>query len=60
MRSLAQAALDSMRAASRSAGEPGAGAAAAAASADARRFHARAVELEAQVPAQGRRHGQPL
>jgi len=50
MRSLAQAALDSMRAASRSAGAPGAGAAAAAASADARRFHARAVELEAQVP----------
>ena len=44
-----QAALDAMQARSRGKGEPGAGAAAAAASADARRFHARMVELEAQV-----------
>lgn len=48
-RCCAQAALDAVQARSRGSGEPGAGAAAAAASADARRYHARMVELEAQV-----------
>ena len=44
-----QAALDSVHVKSRGSGEPGPGAAFAAASADARRFHARMVELEAHV-----------